>query len=90
MTEIKSEKLTPMMKQYFEVKQQYPDTLVFFRLGDFYELFYDDAKIRIDRLASVSKAKKSSHKYDNNKFYSKLNTAMTIGSMVLMVLAFIL
>ena len=34
-----------MMKQYFEVKQQYPDTLVFFRLGDFYELFYDDAKI---------------------------------------------
>ena len=33
------------MKQYFEVKQQYPDTLVFFRLGDFYELFYDDAKI---------------------------------------------
>lgn len=45
MTEIKSEKLTPMMKQYFEVKQQYPDTLVFFRLGDFYELFYDDAKI---------------------------------------------
>ena len=45
MTEIKSEKLTPMMKQYFEVKQQYPDTLLFFRLGDFYELFYDDAKI---------------------------------------------
>ena len=54
------------------------------------DFFYDDAKIRIDRLASVSKAKKSSHRYDNNKFYSKLNTAMTIGSMVLMVLAFIL
>lgn len=54
------------------------------------DFFYDDAKIRIDRLASVSKAKQSSHKYDNNKFYSKLNTAMTIGSMVLMILAFIL
>lgn len=54
------------------------------------DFFYDDAKVRLDRLASVSKAKKSSNRYDNNKFYSKLNTAMTIGSMVLMVLAFIL
>ena len=54
------------------------------------DFFYDDAKIRIDRLASVSKAKKSSHKYDNNRFYSKLNTAVSIGSMLLMVLAFIL
>ncbi len=40
----KMDKLTPMMRQYMEVKQQYPDTLVFFRLGDFYELFFDDAK----------------------------------------------
>lgn len=54
------------------------------------DFFYDDAKIRIDRLASVSKAKKSSHKYDNNRFYSKMNTAVSIGSMLLMVLAFIL
>ena len=54
------------------------------------DFFYDDAKIRIDRLASVSKAKKSYHKYDNNRFYSKLNTAVSIGSMLLMVLAFIL
>ncbi len=37
--------LSPMMKQYFQVKRENPDTLVFFRLGDFYELFYDDAKI---------------------------------------------
>ncbi len=35
---------TPMMRQYLEIKQNYPDTLVFYRLGDFYELFYDDAK----------------------------------------------
>ncbi len=35
--------LTPMMKQYFEVKQQYPDTILLFRLGDFYEMFFDDA-----------------------------------------------
>lgn len=39
------EQLTPMMRQYFEIKKNYPDTLVFYRLGDFYELFYDDAKI---------------------------------------------
>lgn len=35
---------TPMMEQYFEIKNQYKDYLLFYRLGDFYELFYDDAK----------------------------------------------
>ncbi len=35
---------SPMMKQYFEVKEQYPNTILFFRLGDFYEMFYNDAK----------------------------------------------
>lgn len=36
---------TPMLQQWDEIKKQYPDCLVFFRLGDFYELFGDDAKI---------------------------------------------
>ncbi len=36
--------MTPMMAQYFEVKKNYPDTILFYRLGDFYEMFYDDAK----------------------------------------------
>jgi len=35
---------TPMMQQYWEIKNQYPDTLLFFRLGDFYELFFGDAE----------------------------------------------
>ena len=35
--------LTPMMQQYMEVKQQYPDAILFYRLGDFYEMFFDDA-----------------------------------------------
>ncbi|HYY41188.1 MAG TPA: hypothetical protein VE775_00565, partial [Pyrinomonadaceae bacterium] len=35
--------LTPMLRQYHELKQQHPGTLLFFRLGDFYELFFDDA-----------------------------------------------
>ena len=34
---------TPMMRQYLETKARYPDALLFFRLGDFYELFFDDA-----------------------------------------------
>ena len=33
-----------MMKQYFETKEKYPNTILFFRLGDFYEMFYNDAK----------------------------------------------
>ena len=36
---------TPMMKQYQELKQQYQDCLLFFRMGDFYELFMDDAQV---------------------------------------------
>ena len=35
---------TPLMRQYLAAKSDYPDTLVFFRMGDFYELFYDDAR----------------------------------------------
>ena len=37
--------LTPMMKQYLEIKEQNPDSILFFRLGDFYEMFADDAKL---------------------------------------------
>ncbi len=35
--------LTPMMRQYMETKSQYPDCILFYRLGDFYEMFFDDA-----------------------------------------------
>src|ERR1700689_1172509 len=35
---------TPMMQQYLRIKAQHPDTLLFYRMGDFYELFYDDAR----------------------------------------------
>src|SRR5574344_256238 len=36
-------KMTPLMVQYFEIKNQYKDCILFYRLGDFYEMFYDDA-----------------------------------------------
>ena len=37
--------MTPMMEQYWEIKNQYKDYIVFYRLGDFYEMFFDDAII---------------------------------------------
>ncbi len=40
----KSTSHTPMMQQYFQIKREHPNELVFYRMGDFYELFYDDAK----------------------------------------------
>lgn len=39
-----SSELTPMMRQYLEIKEQNKDSILFFRLGDFYEMFFDDAK----------------------------------------------
>ena len=47
------EKLSPMMEQYFEIKKQYPGMLLFYRLGDFYELFFDDAKLVSEELDLV-------------------------------------
>ncbi len=44
---------TPMMIQYFEIKNKYKDYLIFYRLGDFYELFYDDAKVASRELELV-------------------------------------
>jgi DNA mismatch repair protein MutS len=44
---------TPMMQQYLRVKAEYPDVLVFYRMGDFFELFYDDAK-RAARLLDIT------------------------------------
>ena len=42
--------LTPMMRQYLQIKEQYPDCLLFFRLGDFYEMFNEDAKVGSEEL----------------------------------------
>lgn len=43
MRKLNREKLTPMMQQYLAVKDENPDAILFFRLGDFYEMFFDDA-----------------------------------------------
>src|SRR4026208_1700053 len=44
---------TPVMQQYLRLKAQHPDVLLFYRMGDFYELFYDDAK-RAARLLDIT------------------------------------
>ena len=45
--------ITPLRLQYLDIKKQYPDTIVFFRLGDFYETFDDDAKATSEALDIV-------------------------------------
>ncbi len=42
--QIDMNKLSPMMRRYFAIKENYPDCLLFFRLGDFYEMFFEDAE----------------------------------------------
>ena len=56
-------KLTPMMERYLEVKRQNPGTLLLFRMGDFYELFHEDAEIaaRILGITLTSRDKTSSN-----------------------------
>jgi DNA mismatch repair protein MutS len=44
---------TPMMQQYLRIKAEYPDALVFYRMGDFYELFFDDAR-RANQLIDIT------------------------------------
>lgn len=50
---------TPMIKQYLKIKKQHPDTMLFFRLGDFYEMFFEDAQVasRILGIALTSRNK---------------------------------
>jgi len=57
-----SSKNTPMLDQYLAIKSEYPDAILFFRMGDFYEMFFDDAKVasRILDIALTSRNKKES------------------------------
>ena len=44
---------TPLMRQFWRAKSEFPETLLFFRMGDFYELFYDDAR-RVAALLDIT------------------------------------
>lgn len=54
---MKPKTYSPMMNQYLEIKHNYPDTLILFRLGDFYELFFEDAKLASRELELVLTAR---------------------------------
>lgn len=49
---------TPMMKHYLELKEQHEDAIIFYRLGDFYEMFFEDAKTASSELRFGSDRKK--------------------------------
>ncbi|XRO77122.1 DNA mismatch repair protein MutS [Methanocaldococcus sp. 10A] len=53
--------LTPMMRQYYRIKERYKDALLFFRVGDFYELFDEDAKIASKELGIVLTSRDKKH-----------------------------
>ena len=58
-------KITPMRQQYLEIKEQYPGTILFYRMGDFYEMFFEDAEVAAKTLGITLTSR--SHKDDANK-----------------------
>ncbi len=57
MSETTATQHTPMMRQYLKIKADHRDTLVFYRMGDFYELFFDDA-IKAAKLLNITLTKR--------------------------------
>lgn len=57
-TGIDTSKITPAMRQYVDFKKQHPDCILFFRMGDFYEMFYDDA-ILCNRVLGITLTERS-------------------------------
>ena len=58
-------KLTPMLKQYLEIKEHHQDTILFYRMGDFYEMFFEDAK-QASRILNITLTSRN-NKNDANK-----------------------
>jgi DNA mismatch repair ATPase MutS len=54
---------TPMMQQYLRIKAQHPDVLLFYRMGDFYETFYEDAPRRCSTSRSPNAAPRRAHRF---------------------------
>lgn len=60
--DVDKSEFTPMMQQYIECKENYPDTIVFFRIGDFYEMFFEDAYIASRELEIALTGKDAGYK----------------------------
>ena len=52
--------MTPMLRQYLSIKGEYPDAILFFRMGDFYEMFFDDAKTA-SKLLGITLTSRGTH-----------------------------
>ncbi|MEY4514601.1 MAG: hypothetical protein RLZZ450_6723, partial [Pseudomonadota bacterium] len=63
MASVKSGRHTPVMQQFFRAKERYPDALLFFRMGDFYEFFYDDA-VEVSKLLDLTLTSRSKSEGD--------------------------
>jgi len=57
--------MTPMLRQYLEIKAQYPEAILFYRMGDFYEMFFDDA-VTASKILGITLTSRS-HKDDENR-----------------------
>ncbi len=60
----KAPKITPMLQQYLEIKKEYPDAILFYRMGDFYEMFFEDAELASSVLG-IALTSRSSKDEDN-------------------------
>mgnify|MGYP005841144085 CR=1 FL=1 len=58
-------KITPMLQQYLEIKEQYPETILFYRMGDFYEMFFTDA-VEASRILGITLTSRSSKGEDES------------------------
>ena len=61
----KPPKITPMLQQYLEIKENHQDAILFYRLGDFYEMFFDDAKIASKVLGITLTSRNNKDKEEN-------------------------
>jgi len=66
---------TPMMQQYLKIRAEHSDMLVFYRMGDFYELFYDDAIMNLlDALSSDGHTCRSVVQLNDSRFFKQQNS----------------
>jgi len=54
--------VTPAIRQYLQIKSQYPDAILFFRMGDFYEMFFEDAEVASKELEITLTSRDKGHK----------------------------
>ena len=52
--------MTPMLRQFLDIKGSYPDSILFFRMGDFYEMFFEDAKVA-SRILGITLTSRGTH-----------------------------